>query len=225
MNILDHLLCDKERETPKTIVIRGFFGVGIAVLSIIPVAIIVVWLSQLMGIDYKSVLESYDVVGRMMENRNPVFVLFYAAFLGPLYEEILFRLGLSFKKWHMAVSGSVFIFFVLNRLVGLPWLTCAGCAVSVLLLTALFVPKRSDRLISEKYKKIVAVVSILAFGLLHLINYSHYDLSATPVYLFMLVPVTGMGVIFTYYRLNLGFVYGLLLHCLVNGLNLAVNFL
>lgn len=46
-----------------------------------------------------------------------------------------------------------------------------------------------------------------------------------PIALMMCLPQVLMGIVFTYFRLNLGFLFGLLLHSLINGISFSFSLL
>jgi membrane protease YdiL (CAAX protease family) len=138
----------------------------------------------------------------------------------PLVEELMFRLGLSFKRRTVALW------------IGLLPLLCAWylhkCRVWYILLAIAavgallywLVCKFTDDLQWKEWRKRFIIpamwVSAIGFGLLHLRAFSVLNAQLLPFAITtILVPMAG-GCAITYARVNLGFWWGVLLHCLIN---------
>ena len=109
--------------------------------------------------------------------------------IAPLAEEVMFRLGLSFKRRTVALW------------LGLLPIVCA-----------LYMWKEWRR----KYIIPAMWISAISFGLMHLRAFSVLNGQVFPFALAtILVPMAG-GCAITYARVNLGFWWGVLLHCIIN---------
>lgn len=224
MTLLNHLTNDKDHSTRRTILVRGIVGIGFLLMSMIPMAIIGVLLAKVLNVDIHSLFQDYDVATKLTLRHSKNFAILYITLIAPIYEELSYRLGLSFKKWHIAISCGALTFFFLNWFTDISIYSRAAIGVTIILLMGLLVKQKFGQNLDQKYKNIIIIISILGFGLSHLINYSTYEINAIPLYLLMLIPPIWMGAIMTYYRLNLGFIYGLLLHILINGGNMLFTY-
>ena len=149
---------------------------------------------------------------------------------GPFVEEILFRLWLSFKRLHLFFSILVFAYYILTQLFsrkdseliyGLVSndlfylahvkLICASCIASCVFL----IKKSHIEYTKKKYGDIISLMSVLVFALIHISNFSgswfYYFIA-----IFMCLPQLVLGIVATYYRLRLGFIYGLVFHGFIN---------
>lgn len=68
----------------------------------------------------------------------------------------------------------------------------------------------------KKYYKSLIYVTAIAFGLLHLIAFSNYDFTLIPYMLCVVSVPFFAGCAITYYRVNLGFWWGVGLHVFNN---------
>ena len=140
--------------------------------------------------------------------------------IGPLLEELVFRLPLSLKKIHIAIALAVAILFFsgkLYTLTGVDWqlIFRLFAAVSAFCLTMKFGPDNLH-LIDNKYKTIIDIVSICLFGFMHISNYKPIQWPIIFLYPIYTIPQLCLGWGLTYIRLKNGFIWCVLLHCLVN---------
>lgn len=148
------------------------------------------------------------------------YIIITMVLMAPLIEECIFRLGLSFKRWHIALSASAIPAYVAWQ--GLMyrecWITALWLVAAMIIFCAIYF-LTNDRICSElkdKFLRIMIWISALAFGLVHLIAFSDYSFELIPYMLcVILVPLFG-GFAITYYRVNLGFWWGVGLHIFNN---------
>ena len=161
----------------------------------------------------------------MMESQKNIkgyYGIFIVVILGPLVEELIFRLILVPKRRNIAIFTFVFSFLVLNKtyyIIKIDWLLLVSLVVSGLLSFLVFnLLKRNPELeiAIGKRQKIITMVSVVLFGLLHIANIEnlHWELALLyPVYA---LPQMILGYIFSVQRLKLGFIWGLLFHSMNN---------
>ena len=161
----------------------------------------------------------------MMESQKNIkgyYGIFIVVILGPLVEELIFRLILVPKRRNIAIFTFVFSFLVLNKtyyIIKIDWLLLVSLVVSGLLSFLGFnLLKRKPEIETTigKRQKIITMVSVVLFGLLHIANIEnlHWELALLyPVYAF---PQMILGYIFSVQRLKLGFIWGLLFHSMNN---------
>ena len=161
----------------------------------------------------------------MMESQKKIkgyYGIFMVVILGPLVEELIFRLILVPKRRNIAIFTFVFSFLVLNKtyyIIKIDWLLLVSLVVSGLLSFLVFnLLKRNPEIETAigKRQKIITMVSVVLFGLLHIANIEnlHWELALLyPVYA---LPQMILGYVSTVQRLKLGFIWGLLFHSMNN---------
>jgi hypothetical protein len=142
----------------------------------------------------------------------------FVCLLGPLLEETVFRLPLSFKRIHVAWSLALAIFVGGSTLfkqstIAAP-LTIAA-AISVWLIIRYLIPYGFGQQRSP-YKRYFVVASIVIFGLMHVSNYSPLQWPIIFIYPIYVLPQVCMGWGITYVRFKNGFFWAVGLHCLIN---------
>ena len=161
----------------------------------------------------------------MIESQKKIkgyYSIFLVVILGPLVEELIFRLILVPKRRNIAIFTFVFSFLVLNKTYyvnKIDWLLLVSLVMSVLLSFLVFnLLKRNPKIETAigKRQKIITMVSVVLFGLLHIANIEnlHWELALLyPVYA---LPQMILGYVSSVQRLKLGFVWGLLFHSMIN---------
>ena len=161
----------------------------------------------------------------MMESQKKIkgyYGFFLVVILGPLVEELIFRLILVPKRRNIAIFTFVFSFLIINKtyyLIEINWLLLVSLAVSGLLSFLVFnLLKRNPKIETAigKRQKTITMVSVVLFGLLHIANIEtlHWELALLyPVYA---LPQMILGYVSSVQRLKLGFVWGLFFHSMIN---------
>ena len=161
----------------------------------------------------------------MIESQKKIkgyYSIFLVVILGPLVEELIFRLILVPKRRNIAIFTFVFSFLVLNKtyyINKIDWLLLVSLVVSGLLSFLVFnLLKRNPKIETAigKRQKIITMVSVVLFGLLHIANIEnlHWELALLyPVYA---LPQMILGYVSSVQRLKLGFLWGLLFHSMIN---------
>lgn len=140
--------------------------------------------------------------------------------IAPVAEEIMFRLGLSFKRRTVALwlglLPVVCAFYMHKCRV---WYILLGLAIVGVLIYWLICRFTTDEQWKKWRKKYIIPamwISAVGFGLLHFKAFSVLNLQVFPYAIAtILVPMAG-GCAITYARVNLGFWWGILLHCIIN---------
>lgn len=140
--------------------------------------------------------------------------------VAPLAEEIMFRLGLSFKRQTVALwiglLPIVCAYYIHNCHV---WYILLGLAAVGALIYWLICHFTTDEQWKEWRRRYIIPamwISAIGFGLLHFRAFSVLNWQVFPFALAtILVPMAG-GCAITYARVNLGFWWGVLLHCIIN---------
>ena len=156
------------------------------------------------------------------KNIKGYYGFFLVVILAPVVEELIFRLILVPKRRNIAIFTFVFSFLVLNKtyyINKIDWLLLVSLVVSGLLSFLVFnLLKRNPKIETAigKRQKIITMVSVVLFGLLHIANIEnlHWELALLyPVYA---LPQMILGYVSSVQRLKLGFIWGLLFHSMIN---------
>ena len=147
-------------------------------------------------------------------------LLLHLMIVAPLAEEIMFRLGLSFKRQTAALwVGLLSIVCAYYLYKCKIWYILLGLAVIGALIYWLICRFTTDeQWLSWRQKYIIPAmwISAIGFGLLHFRAFSVLYWQVFPFALTtIMIPMAG-GCAITYARVNLGFWWGVLLHCLIN---------
>ena len=199
------------------------------------VIVLVLVVSRLGGIELNNVMSTAS--HREQVRDNLLFWLLQLSLFGPLIEEVLFRLWLSFKRGHIAISVFVLSYVILT--LSLPHAhdvyvgsvksnyfehVLLKMTISALLsLCVLFISQERLDKITERRKHQVILVSLCAFALLHLgnIRCAWY---LYPLMTIMCLPQLILGTTITHYRLHRNFATGLIFHCVVNLATVLVSY-
>lgn len=154
----------------------------------------------------------------------PSVSFFLAVILGPLMEELGFRLSLKFSKLNLSISSVVLLYYFITKFIFklsifdfesfilLRVLIPLSIGVLMYFLASIYKTKLSS-FFSEKLQIIVFVSSFL-FGLIHFDNIN----SIFPIYLYLLFlfPYFLSGLIYSYFRIKYSFSYNTSAHILTN---------
>ena len=161
----------------------------------------------------------------MIESQKKIkgyYGFFLVVILAPVVEELIFRLILVPKRRNIAIFTFVFSFLIMNKtyyINKIDWLLLVSLSVSGLLSFLVFkLLKRKPEIETAigKRQKIITMLSVVLFGLLHIANIEnlHWELALLyPVYS---LPQMILGYVSSVQRLKLGFVWGLLFHSMIN---------
>ncbi|WP_408733657.1 type II CAAX prenyl endopeptidase Rce1 family protein [Mucilaginibacter sp.] len=159
--------------------------------------------------------------------------IIYICLIGPLLEETIFRLPLSFKKTHIALSLAVAVLLFSSAIPYVKTLNHSIGFASVLLIRIVLagliyalivnlIPRQI--LLSRSTKKKLIITSICLFGLMHVSNYSPLHWAIIWIYPIYVLPQLLMGWALSYIRFKNGFIWGVVLHCLINSVTMGLGF-
>lgn len=160
-----------------------------------------------------------EAIGKSSD-RIATISFWFVVIIIPIIEEILFRLFLNFKKKEICLS----VFFMLLLALGIrvnsealfllsTWVK-VGISLSVVVVLYFFVIDNIK--FSIRLQRSLTIVSIIAFGLMHIDNLEKIYYSLLLIYPFFVLPQMIMGYFGANLRLKQGFVWGILLHCMTN---------
>ncbi|QIX62038.1 hypothetical protein HER32_12920 [Hymenobacter sp. BT18] len=146
-------------------------------------------------------------------------------FVVPILEELIFRLPLDLRRGSIALGVTLLFFRFVNG--GLLvadfskffyWL---GVALSIFLFAVVYIllPKGFLSDIQTKYFKYWYYFIVLAFGLVHISNIKHIEFNYILFYPLFVMPQIIMSIFISNIRMKRGFVWGIALHALINGIS------
>jgi len=140
--------------------------------------------------------------------------------VAPLAEELMFRLGLSFRRYGVALWAGLlplicayYLFRCRNWLV---LLALVLLVVVIFWLVSRYTTDEQWKQWRSKYIVPAMWISAISFGLIHFIAFSVLNWQVFPFALSTVLVPTAAGCAITYARVNLGFWYGVVLHCITN---------
>lgn len=174
---------------------------------------------------YESIL---DQISNTQSKYNALF--FLPVILIPFFEELLFRLVLRVSKLNL----SIFIGFLSYKLLGGKIITfdVYNYYHFLYLLFGLLIGVVSYYCINQKIitflnqkKKWLIIISIALFGLVHVSNIKILHWQLLLLYPFFVTPQLFLGYFATNLRLKYSFIWGFLLHAMLNGFSYFLSLL
>lgn len=142
--------------------------------------------------------------------------------VGPLIEEVVFRLPLAITKTGISLAISVLTFRLMGNSFASPDIKSNFYLISILLSAIiLFLTKYTlqdkwlNSLKGNRFKYFFYILTII-FGLVHLSNVKAINFSILPFYPFFVLPQLVIGFFIANLRMQRGFVWGLFLHSAIN---------
>lgn len=207
---INHYLTDKDKkEKPMVILIKG------------TIIYLIFFIASVLIISYAHYL-GWPKELKPKENATNDTILMLII-IGPIIEETMHRLWLSFHKTEIIFSVTCISFFILGELYHIDngyirILTKFAIAIIMGSIIYIIPQTRYNYIKSNKslYKSFIWF-SILWFTFMHINNY-HVELCYLPYLIIACLPQFSAGILFTYFRLNLGIYASILAHIFLNGI-------
>jgi membrane protease YdiL (CAAX protease family) len=193
-------------------------------LSIILSLIIVLPLNYLIT-DYFHFESILELISKTQSKYHGFFLLI--VIIGPIVEELIFRLVLKVSKFNLAVFVSVISYkFIGGQIskfnsqdINSYLHVLFGIAIGLLIY---FYTKDKFVDFLNKNQKWLVLISILSFGFAHINNIKIYHWELILFYPFFVLPQFILGYFSANLRLKYGFIWGFFLHALLNGFTLLI---
>jgi membrane protease YdiL (CAAX protease family) len=146
------------------------------------------------------------------------------AFIGPLLEEILFRLSLVFEPSNIALSGSTLLYLVFriisNRFISL----ISFFLLLIILFRIAYMYKSEITSFWNKNFKYIFYLLSLSFGLFHMSNYRYSEVTQFLIAPILVLPQIVMGLVLSFTRVyyKRGFLMGVFTHILINFITISI---
>jgi hypothetical protein len=171
-------------------------------------------------LNYESVINLVSSSTKEIGKEN----IFKIVIIVPIIEEILFRLILKPTRLYVGIFSLFFSFYLLNRnFTNANFMELTFyLKLSIAIIISMLIYLKSDLYVSfiKKHIKYFIIISIIIFGLAHISNIKPLHFQLFLFYPIFVIPQMIIGYFITNIRLKLGFLWGILLHCFVNLINI-----
>jgi hypothetical protein len=212
----------------RVILLFKLYGI-IFLLNFFSAPLYLLWEFIVTHLHYKSLAGQYKAsMHSFLAKYGYWKTLLYISLIGPVIEETIFRLPLSFKRKHIAIA---FGFALVLLAKAIPGLGQQSLTINILARIALFalgflalLKSLPQNIIpNKKAQKGFILASIIIFGLLHTFNYAPFQWGIIFMYPLYVIPQLFMGWFLTYVRFKNGFVWGVALHVLINSITMLIQ--
>ena len=212
----------------REVIFRGLvFYLKYITIAFFVIALVLL-ITKLTGIELENIGSSKEFKDSFRS--NILCGLLEICLFGPALEEIIFRLWLTLRRSHVIISLFVIVYALLTLCLLPHTHECylfgfqsdyfehplLKCGISLAFVSPVFfIKKNRFESFRAKYGQYLVYFSVLCFALVHITNIR----CAWYLYPFMIImclPQLVMGTTITYYRLNIGFISGLIFHIIIN---------
>lgn len=205
-----------DRRSTKQILLRGvsIYAILFGIYLVLSVTYTLLGLPKCMSNPIPIILENNGVW------KSSLSVIL----IGPILEEISYRLWLSFKKRDVAIGLGVFCITHLSIFVSrdqswYPYIALYIVGIAIAAAIWCFSSQKFWSKIRHRYGNVLIWMSIFLFGFVHILNCSEYRWKYLFVYLVLIpLPRIASAYVYTYYRLSIGFIYSVLFHMIENAI-------
>lgn len=195
-----------------------FFFISFIVYNILLIASVLL----IKNIDNIISILGYESVIQQIKNTNTeinTLSLWKIIVLIPLLEEVAFRLYLDTDKYNIILSVFALSFLIIygnfvNIVISFWFFISIVLSIILSYIAYIYNKKISYFIIKNKNKFIL--LNIISFGLFHLSNIEHIELSIIFLYVFFVLPQIILGYLITNLRIKMGFIWGVLFHSMIN---------
>jgi hypothetical protein len=171
---------------------------------------------------------NFSILEQMRENQQRVMQkygddsILLILFIGPFFEEVLFRLPLKLTKVGIGVSCSLLTyrilvdhFFIFDFRNPYAYFSLSAAVIVFFLIVIIF-PDPKLTLVKQKYFAHFFYFVAISFALVHLSNFAPFNSQVYLFYPIFVLPQLLMGLLIGYTRVKYGFIYGLAIHSMIN---------
>lgn len=152
----------------------------------------------------------------------PHYAFWYVLLFSPFIEELIFRLPLKLSKINLLISFFFVMYISIGGHVSINHMSIANdglkliVTISATAIVGLLVKKEFLNKIQSNYFSFLFYLMALCFTFIHISNFSPLRLSLFFLYPLYVLPQLFAGLFISQVRIKCGFMWGLLLHCLIN---------
>ncbi|MFP8894375.1 MULTISPECIES: CPBP family glutamic-type intramembrane protease [Chryseobacterium] len=158
--------------------------------------------------------------------------LFFSVFLGPLLEEVIFRLWIVYNKINISFSATYLLLWLFGTLFHVYWFKTLTSILLFALIFSLtftvlfFLLKKyeNQKLINfwQKNQKALIIISCILFTVIHIGNYIDNN-NSIAYYFITFAPQISFGFILCYIRIRMGFGASVATHSINNFIPLILS--
>lgn len=158
--------------------------------------------------------------------------LFFSVFLGPLLEEVIFRLWIVYNKITVSISATYLLLWLSGALFRVYWFKTLTSILLFALIFCLtftvlfFLLKKyeNQKIINfwQKNQKAFIIISCILFAAIHIGNYTGNN-NSIGYYLITFAPQIFFGLILCYIRIRIGFGASVVTHSINNFIPLILS--
>jgi hypothetical protein len=212
-------------------VLRVFKTYGLMMLFLIASGPILILTDKFVTavLHHKSLnLGNRELFRNMHKKLGLINSILFICLIGPVFEELIFRLPLAFTRRRVAIGLLIAIFYASGaayhpKILMLKVVLEIAIALVITGACYFFIPDTPLSL-SPGQKARMIIFSIMLFGLMHISNYRPFDISLLWIYPVYVIPQLLMGWGISYVRLKNGFIWGIALHCIINTVSTLLSF-
>lgn len=224
--LIDKVYINNKRKSFSNYLENYFISFIIYIVSVLILSIFLSNLNDIL-INYYSVnlLQIRKInINKLDSSLNIIFVFCVVA---PIFEEIMFRKWLTFKKQDILISFFLLVFFLSSKISNISVYSfyinihfIINILISFFITSVLyFLIKNYDfDNIPPKKKLIFYSISSIAFGMIHIVNFIPFNTIIFWAYPFFILPQIISGFILGYLRIKDGIIWSVLLHISINSI-------
>lgn len=172
-----------------------------------------------------SISTSVEIFGN-----SSIFNILHLIILGPIFEELAFRLFLNPKKIHVLVSVSLLysyslstlILFIFKNQIEQPlllfgylniflFIKCLGLMIAYRVKSVSLYESIVN--LVQRNLKFVYFSSVILFAAFHIVWLEYYISVSLLANILLFIPYITYGLVYSHARVSIGFIYAILLHC------------
>lgn len=169
--------------------------------------------------------DSNHAITKALDDQNySKWILFVeAVIIGPIIEELVFRLGLVNKRINFQISFILVFFFCIYDSLAKLGNVGISFGISILILSIILIFLHKMKLIERIYSYNICILyfaSIIIFGFIHTTNYENATIWVYLISPILVLPQLIGGVTLLFLRVKYGLIYAIASHMMYNGIGL-----
>jgi membrane protease YdiL (CAAX protease family) len=206
----------QEIKKTKSIFLDFLIVLGLYFVGILVVVLLFIFFNQITNNDIQVSNENTRYLSKHY-SKSVYFAI--VVIIGPLFEELIFRLSLNGKATYLKISFSLgLLLYGSNFLRSENYLTLSNLLLVFVVLVVFLIPNQKFSFIETFAKKNIRL--LLHFSAL-LFAFAHYNKMGLSLSQFYIFPIALFGyywggLVFGYYRLKNGLVFSFLCHATIN---------
>lgn len=168
-------------------------------------------------------------LNELFQKTSFLYGITYICIIGPIMEELAFRIGLQFSRVNFSLMITFLFFYIFRELLSIYYSEhfeelldfknlILATSLGLLTFTVITKNKKIEFYLRELWKKYSFLIfwgSFIIFGGFHIFN---FDLSKQIIYWLplLILPQISSGIILGYTRLKYGITYSIMVHIIIN---------